>query len=177
MMKKNLVIFSVILLFLTQCSATASKRSFGEVVDDNVINMKLRSKLMKDRVVKSHDIKLKVWKGVVTMNGVMEDQSQINRAIEIAEQQRGVKEVRAYLVLNSQNDQEIQTKKKKPFAFLPKIKKNKNPQNDPVFETDLSEEDSKNTSLSKSEDQNEEPYVRKKKKNNKQDQDYKEFEY
>lgn len=86
-------------LFLLACSATPQKRSLGEVIDDTVIATKLKTKYMKDGVVDNKNVKLKVRKGVVQLSGVLNSQGEINRAIEIAEKQKGVKEVKAYLVL------------------------------------------------------------------------------
>lgn len=86
-------------LFLAACAATSQKRSFGEVIDDAVITTKLKTKYMKDGVVDNKNVKLKVRKGVVQLSGVLHSQQEINRAIEIAEKQKGVKEVKAYLVL------------------------------------------------------------------------------
>lgn len=108
---KNNVILLLILCFFIQCSSTASKRSFGEVVDDNVIAMKLHTKFIKDKKVKDRLVKMKVWKGVVTLTGDAENQQQINRAIELAEQQRGVREVKSYLALasSSQNGKKDKT--------------------------------------------------------------------
>lgn len=73
----------------------------GEVVDDNVIHVKLDTRYMKDKVVEAKDVKIKVWKGVVTLTGAVENQKQIDRAIELAEQQKGVTEVKAYLTLKN----------------------------------------------------------------------------
>jgi len=96
---KKFIIFAFITLLLCQCSATTTKRSTGETIDDNVIMVKLRSKYINDKTVKSGQVKIKSWKGVVTLSGVIDTQTALNRAIEIAEQQNGVKEVKAYLVL------------------------------------------------------------------------------
>lgn len=96
---KKFIILTFVVLLLCQCSATTSKRSTGETIDDNVIMVKLRSKYINDKIVKAGQIKVKSWKGVVTLSGVMDTQTAVNRAIEIAEQQNGVKEVKAYLVL------------------------------------------------------------------------------
>lgn len=97
-MKKVTIFFFIVLLF-AQCSATTAKRSTGETIDDSVIMTKLRAKYINDKTVKSGQVKVKSWKGVVTLSGVLDTQTAINRAIEIAEQQNGVKEVKAYLVL------------------------------------------------------------------------------
>ncbi|MCP5464107.1 MAG: BON domain-containing protein [Deltaproteobacteria bacterium] len=112
---KSLLFLFVFLLGSSSCSATASKRSFGEVVDDNVVAYKLRAKYIKDKVVKKSQIDVKVWKGTVTLKGVVDQQNQINRAIEIAEQQAGVQEVKAYLVLKGVVKPEPQKQKKGQF--------------------------------------------------------------
>lgn len=126
-MKKWFFPLILILVFaaFAACSSTAKKRSFGEVVDDNVIAVKLRSKYVKDKYVKANHINVKVRKCVVQLDGSMDRQNQINRAIEIAEQQAGVKEVKAYIVLNNPATQLNNNKSKKSFfSFLkPKGKK------------------------------------------------------
>lgn len=96
---KKLILFILAAFLFAQCSATTTKRSTGETIDDKVIVVKLRTKYINDKAVKSSQIKIKSWKGVITLSGVLDNQIAINRAIEIAEQQNGVKEVKAYLVL------------------------------------------------------------------------------
>lgn len=96
-------IFTAILLILilttTQCASSGKRRSFGEVVDDEAVAFSLKTKYIKAKEVPANDILIAVWRGVVTLKGEVANQEQINRAIEIAEQQKGVKEVKAYLVL------------------------------------------------------------------------------
>lgn len=111
-MRKRLLLSIILLLIFTQCSATAAKRSFGEVVDDNVIALKIRSQFMQDKTVHSNNIKLKVWRGTVTMSGVVEEQKQINRAINLAEKQKGVKQVKSYLVLKQHAKTKRRSQKK-----------------------------------------------------------------
>lgn len=95
-------ILTILLIFFigVQCSATPKKRSFGQVIDDNVILVKLKTRFIKDKKVPSKDISIQVWKGVVTLKGELQTQEQINHAIELAEMQKGVREVKTYLVLN-----------------------------------------------------------------------------
>lgn len=92
-------IISIVLLTGSVAHAKSAKRSVGEVLDDNVISVKLKTRYMKDKVVNNTNIKIKVRRGVVQLSGVVNSQDEINRAIELAEKQRGVKEVKAYLVL------------------------------------------------------------------------------
>ena len=169
----KVILLMALCLYIMACSATPSKRSTGEVIDDNVILLKLRTKLVKNKIVQAGNIKLTIWKGVVSMNGVMATQSEINRAIEIAEQQLGVKEVKAYLVLDSQNEP-VDPHKKSAWSFLSaKKSKNNKDEEDVVQESDLIEEegtkqDQKSTNQNKDQDVD---------KTTKETVDYKEFEY
>ncbi len=112
----------VLLCFFAGCSATPSKRSFGEVVDDNVIAVKLRTKFVKDKVLAAKNVNIKVRKGVVQLDGTLATQRQINRAIELAEQQRGVREVKAYLVLGGDPKPARASKSKKNFFSFLKVR-------------------------------------------------------
>lgn len=128
MKKKTQVIILLVsmILFFAQCSATSHKRSFGEVVDDNVIHTKLKTKLIKDKIVNAGQININVWKGVVTLKGTVDNQDQINRSIEMAEKQKGVTEVKAYLVLKEwATPQKVESKhhsSKKKNSFIAKLK-------------------------------------------------------
>lgn len=137
-MKSYLVRFLALCLVagLLNCSATASKRSMGEVIDDNVVAMKLRTKLTKDKAVKLGDMDVKVWKGIVTLTGSQDNQEQINRAIEISEQQQGVKEVKAFLVLKDMDPSS--STPKKTVSLWPIKKKNQIVKKNSVNEIDLS---------------------------------------
>ncbi|MBI2338846.1 MAG: BON domain-containing protein [Deltaproteobacteria bacterium] len=86
-------------VILAGCSSTQMRRSLGETIDDAVITNKLKTKFLKDKMVKAFQIDIDTWKGVVSLRGRVESQDQIYRAIEITEQQAGVKEVKSYLVL------------------------------------------------------------------------------
>jgi len=99
-MKFKNIIFPLLMALMTlHCAASSQSRNFGEVVGDEVVAFRLKTKYMKDRDVPAKDISINVWRGAVTLKGELVEQEQINRAIEIAERQKGVKEVKAFLVL------------------------------------------------------------------------------
>ena len=97
-MRKAFTLFLSFAL-ITACSATPRKRSVGEVIDDSVISSKLKVKYLKDKSIKGFKINIDTWKGVVTLKGKVEGQRQIDRAVDIAERQPGVKEVKSYLIV------------------------------------------------------------------------------
>lgn len=89
----------ILMVSVVACASTPKKRSFGEVMDDSMITNRLKLKFMKDKVVKAHQIDIDTWKGIVNLKGGVDSQKQINRAIELSERQKGVKQVKSYLVL------------------------------------------------------------------------------
>jgi hyperosmotically inducible protein len=63
----------------------------GEQVDDGVITAKVKAALLADASIKSLDIAVVTRKGEVQLSGFVNNQSQIDRAIEVA---RGTENVR-----------------------------------------------------------------------------------
>lgn len=102
----------IFLAFTVSCSATQSKRSVGEVIDDAVISNKLKVKYLKDKVVSGLKVNIDTWKGVVTLKGKVSEQEQIDRAIELAERQPGVKEVKSYLNLKEDDKPDYNKQKR-----------------------------------------------------------------
>jgi hypothetical protein len=97
-------VFRFFILFIAlfsslACAASEKHRNFVEVVDDAVISNKLKITYFKDKVVKGTKVNIDTRRGVVTLRGRLENQEQIDRAIELAEKQKGVREVKSYLIL------------------------------------------------------------------------------
>ncbi|EKD42118.1 MAG: transport-associated protein [uncultured bacterium] len=109
----------LVLLFLTSCASTPVKRNLSEVIDDSVISNRLKVRYIKDTLVKGFDINIDTYKGIVSLKGQLEDQSQINRAIEIAERENGVKEVKSYLYIDPAQNKEYVSEQK---GYKQKIK-------------------------------------------------------
>lgn len=95
------MIMIVLMGSLFSCSSTPKKRSVGEVIDDSVVTNKLKVKYLRDKVVKGFRVDIDTWKGVVSLRGKFESQDQIDRAIDIAERQPGVGEVKSYLIIKA----------------------------------------------------------------------------
>src|SRR5471030_1079471 len=75
------------------CAATPTKESTGEFVDDATITTKVKAAFIKDEVVKSSDISVVTFKGVVQLSGFVDNSAQKYRAGEVARNVRGVVEV------------------------------------------------------------------------------------
>jgi hyperosmotically inducible protein len=67
--------------------------SVGTKIDDSVITSKVKAVLIKDPDIKSLDISVVTRDGEVQLSGFVENQNQIDRAIEIAKEVKGVENV------------------------------------------------------------------------------------
>lgn len=69
------------------------KATVGNKVDDGIVTAKVKSALLADPGVKSFDIAVATRKGEVQLSGFVDNQGQIDRAIEIARGIEGVQSV------------------------------------------------------------------------------------
>ncbi len=76
------------------CTPTRTQKSAGEIVDDGVITAKVKAALIEDPVTKAHQINVDTYRGVVQLSGFVDDSKAKNRALEVARNVGGVKEVR-----------------------------------------------------------------------------------
>ena len=94
MKKRNIVIHCLVLLMLiatfVACASTPKRESTGEYVDDSVITTKVKSLLAADDFLKSFQIGVETYKGVVQLSGFVDSQNAVDKAVQITkERQRG----------------------------------------------------------------------------------------
>lgn len=65
----------------------------GEKIDDGVVTTKVKSALLADDTVKGLDINVDTKDGTVSLKGAVDNQTQIDRAVEIAKGIEGVQNV------------------------------------------------------------------------------------
>lgn len=85
---------SVMLGSLMGCSSTAQKESTGEYVDDSVITTKVKSAIFNEPTLKSAEINVETFKGVVQLSGFVNSQADINKAANLARNVKGVTSVK-----------------------------------------------------------------------------------
>ena len=125
MKKFILLLVATLSMAIGGCSSTQMRRSLGETIDDAVITNKLKTKFMKDKTVKAFQIDIDAWKGVVSLRGKVDSQNQIYKAIEMAERQTGVKEVKSYLVIRNTAPAESPSGKEGPVVEAKDIEPDK----------------------------------------------------
>lgn len=69
------------------------KATVGNIVDDGIVTAKVKSALLADPDIKSFDIAIATRKGEVQLSGYVNNQAQINRAIDIARGVEGVQSI------------------------------------------------------------------------------------
>jgi len=103
MKKRNIVIHGLLILVLiigfAACASTSQQSSTGEYVDDSVITTKVKSLLAGDDFLKSFQIGVETYKGVVQLSGFVDSQRAVDKAVQIARGVGGVKSVKNSLVI------------------------------------------------------------------------------
>lgn len=74
-------------------AANPNGQMAGSVVDDTVITTKVKTALLADSDVKGLDVNVDTAMGIVTLNGAVNNQTQIDRAGKLATDVAGVKSV------------------------------------------------------------------------------------
>ena len=75
------------------CASTSTKEGTGEYVDDTVITTKVKTAIFNEPTLKSAEINVETFKGVVQLSGFVNSQADINKAVEVARGVGGVKSV------------------------------------------------------------------------------------
>ena len=85
---------AVTLVSVVGCASTTSTEGTGEYVDDSVITTKVKAAIFNEPTLKSAEINVETFKGVVQLGGFVNSQADINKAAEIARSVKGVTSVK-----------------------------------------------------------------------------------
>lgn len=85
---------AVMLITAVGCASTSKQEGTGEYVDDTVITTKVKAAVMNEPTLKSAEINVETFKGVVQLSGFVSSQAAANKAVEVARSVSGVKSVR-----------------------------------------------------------------------------------
>jgi osmotically-inducible protein OsmY len=89
----TLVAVALALILSMGCTSTPTQESAGEYMDNSVITARVKTAIFKEPSLKSAEVNVETFKGVVQLSGFVSSQSDINRAVEIASAVEGVKSV------------------------------------------------------------------------------------
>ena len=85
---------SFLLLSFVGCASTPQKEGTGEYVDDTVITTKVKAAIFNEPTLKSAEINVETFKGVVQLSGFVSSQADINKAISLTRSVKGVVSVK-----------------------------------------------------------------------------------
>ncbi len=81
---------AVSLSSLVGCASTSTQEGTGQYVDDSVITTKVKAAIFNEPGLKSSEINVETFKGVVQLSGFVNSQADINKAVEVARSVKGV---------------------------------------------------------------------------------------
>lgn len=82
------------LMAVVGCASTPRRAGTGEYVDDAIITTKVKAMLFDEPGLRSAQVNVETFKGVVQLSGFVSSQTDINRAVGIARAVGGVKSVK-----------------------------------------------------------------------------------
>ncbi|MGB4468369.1 MAG: BON domain-containing protein [Azovibrio sp.] len=85
---------SLTLLTVVGCASTSKQEGTGEYVDDVVITSKVKAAILNDENLKSAEINVETFKGVVQLSGFVSSRAAANRAVAVARSVKGVTAVK-----------------------------------------------------------------------------------
>lgn len=85
---------AIALVSVVGCASTSSKEGTGEYIDDSVITTKVKAAIFNEPTLKSAEINVETFKGVVQLSGFLSSRTAEMKAVEIARGIHGVKSVK-----------------------------------------------------------------------------------
>ena len=79
---------------LAGCTSSPRQESAGQYIDDTAITGKVKAAIFNDASLKSTEINVETFKGVVQLSGFVNSLADIQRAVAVAQGVSGVKSVK-----------------------------------------------------------------------------------
>ncbi|MBK7665333.1 MAG: BON domain-containing protein [Sterolibacteriaceae bacterium] len=84
----------IVAFALAACAGTRQKESTGEYIDDTTLTTKVKAVLLDDPTVSGLAVNVESFKGVVQLSGFVKTPAERDRAVELARNVGGVKQVK-----------------------------------------------------------------------------------
>lgn len=90
------IILALTLTTMLGCASmsTSKHEGTGEYVDDSVITTKVKAAIFNESSLKSSEINVETYKGVVQLSGFVSTQADIKKAVEVTRSVKGVTSVK-----------------------------------------------------------------------------------
>ena len=87
-------LLAVLLASILGCAGTSTKESTGEYVDDTVITTRVKTAIFNEPSLKSGEINVETFKGIVQLSGFVADPASSGTATRVTQAVHGVKSVK-----------------------------------------------------------------------------------
>ena len=93
---KNLSVMLLALVFVSAlgCAGSPTQESTGEYVSDSWITTKVKATLVDDPIVKSTEVNVETFKGVVQLSGFVSSSAAMSQAVKVTKSIKGVTSVK-----------------------------------------------------------------------------------
>ena len=98
LMKRFLVIL-ILAISVVGCAGSQKHESTGEYLDDSAITTKVKTSILADSRLKTFQISVETFKGIVQLSGFVDSTDQSTKAAELARTVKGVKMVHNHLIV------------------------------------------------------------------------------
>jgi hyperosmotically inducible protein len=88
------LLVAVSLVSVVGCASTPQTEGTGEYVDDTAITTKVKAAIFNEPTLKSAEINVETFKGVVQLSGFVTSRADIDKAVAVARGVSGVKSVK-----------------------------------------------------------------------------------
>ena len=95
----TMIIWFIFAALVAGCAGDRMSRSTEEAVDDSLLANKVKMALYADKQVSGRQIVVEAAQGVVQLSGIAASSTEAQRAVQIAQEVKGVKEVRNRLTV------------------------------------------------------------------------------
>lgn len=85
---------ALLLSSVAGCASTSKQEGTGEYFDDSVITAKVKAAIFNEPSLKSAEINVETFKGVVQLSGFVSSAAAENKAVDVARSVKGVTSVR-----------------------------------------------------------------------------------
>ncbi len=88
------IFVAIALISAVGCAPTTQHEGTGEYIDDSVVTTKVKSAIFKEDTLKSAEINVETFKGVVQLSGFVNSQADIEKAVQLTRSIAGVTSVK-----------------------------------------------------------------------------------
>jgi hyperosmotically inducible protein len=88
------IFLAVALASTAGCASTSGQAGVGEYVDDSLVTGRVKAAIFNEPTLKSAEINVETFKGVVQLSGFVNSQADINKAVAVTRGVTGVTSVK-----------------------------------------------------------------------------------